>query len=146
MTAPAPGGVGAARAISLAINNAKLDPSEIDYICAHGTATPLNDVAETAAIKSALGEHAFKVPISSTKSMIGHLLGAAGAVSCVASVLAIRDNLVPPTINLETPDPECDLDYVPRTARKVRVDHSMVNAFGFGGQNAVVVFSRYDAA
>ncbi len=145
MTAPAPGGAGSARAISLAINNAKLDPSEIDYICAHGTATPLNDVAETAAIKSALGEHAFKVPISSTKSMIGHLLGAAGAVSCVASVLAIRDNVVPPTINLETPDPECDLDYVPRTARKVRVDHAMVNAFGFGGQNAVVVFSRYAA-
>ncbi len=144
ITVPAPGGEGAARAMRLAMKNAKLAPSEIDYICAHGTATPLNDVAETEAIKAAMGEAAYRVPISSTKSMVGHLFGAAGAVACITSALAIRDNVVPPTINLDTPDPACDLDYVPHTAREVRVDHAMVNAFGFGGQNAVVVLSRYD--
>lgn len=143
VTVPAPGGTGGARAMRLAMANAHLTSRDIDYICAHGTSTPLNDVAETAAIKAAFGDDAYGVPISSIKSMIGHAFGAAGALSCVASTLAIRDNVVPPTINLDTPDPECDLDYVPHTARAVTVDHAMVNAFGFGGQNAVVVFSRY---
>lgn len=145
MTVPAPGGAGAARAMRLALSNAHLTPGDIDYICAHGTSTSLNDAAETAAIKDAFGDDAYTVPISSTKSMIGHLFGAAGAISCIVSALAIRDNVVPPTINLDTPDPACDLDFVPHTAREVTVDHSMVNAFGFGGQNAVVVFSRYAA-
>ena len=129
--------------MSRALRNAQLQPEDIDYICAHGTATPLNDAAETLAIKKAFGDHAYRVAISSPKSMVGHLLGAAGAISSVAAVLAIRDGIIPPTINFETPDPECDLDYVPNVARKQAVRAAIVNAFGFGGQNAVVVFRQF---
>ncbi len=144
ISAPAPNGAGAARAMELALADARLRPEEIDYICAHGTSTPLNDVSETVAIKTTFGEHAYRVAISSPKSMIGHLVGAAGAVSGVVCVLAIRDNIVPPTINLENPDPECDLDYVPNVARRMPVNAAIANAFGFGGQNAVAVFRRYE--
>jgi 3-oxoacyl-[acyl-carrier-protein] synthase II len=144
ISAPAPNGAGAARAMELAIADARMRPDEIDYICAHGTSTPLNDVSETVAIKTTFGEHAYRVAISSPKSMIGHLVGAAGAVSGVVCALAIRDNIVPPTINLENPDPECDLDYVPNVARKMTVNAAIANAFGFGGQNAVAVFRRYE--
>jgi 3-oxoacyl-[acyl-carrier-protein] synthase II len=143
ISAPPPGGDGAARAMSKALTNADLSPNDVDYICAHGSSTPLNDAAETAAIKRVFGPAAYRMPISSPKSMVGHLFGAAGAISGLACVLAIHDNVVPPTINLDTPDPECDLDYVPHTARHVRVDTAMANAFGFGGQNAVAVFRRY---
>ena len=144
ISAPAPNGAGAARAMELALADARTRPDEIDYICAHGTSTPLNDVSETVAIKTTFGEHAYRVAISSPKSMIGHLVGAAGAVSGVVCALAIRDNIVPPTINLENPDPECDLDYVPNVARRMRVNAAIANAFGFGGQNAVAVFRRYE--
>jgi 3-oxoacyl-[acyl-carrier-protein] synthase II len=145
VSAPPPGGTGAARAMSKALASAGLAPDDIDYICAHGSSTPLNDVAETLAIKAAFGPAAYRIPISSPKSMVGHCFGAAGAISALTCVLAIRDNLVPPTINLDTPDPACDLDYVPHTARAVQVNVAMANAFGFGGQNAVAVFRRYEA-
>lgn len=140
ITAPAPDGHGATLAMSRAIKSAGLGPEDIDYISAHGTATPLNDVSETLSIKKALGEHAYKVAISSPKSMVGHLMGAAGAISAIASVLAIRDGIIPPTINLDTPDPKCDLDYVPNVARRAQVRAAMANGFGFGGQNSVAVF------
>lgn len=143
ISAPLPGGTGAARAMRMALGSAKTDLDDLDYICAHGTSTPLNDVSETEAIKSVFGECAYRIPISSPKSMIGHLVGAAGAVSGLVCVLAIRDNVIPPTINLDNPDPQCDLDYVPHTARYLQVDVAMANAFGFGGQNAVAVFRRY---
>jgi len=143
VTAPEPSGEAAAQAMARAMAAAGVAPEEVDYIVAHGTGTPLNDVTETLAIKRALGEHAYRVAISSPKSMVGHLLGAAGALSALAAVLAIRDGVVPPTINLEEPDPECDLDYVPQVARRMAVDVALVNAFGFGGQNASVVFRRY---
>ena len=143
ISAPEPTGRGAARAMSNAIRDAGLEPADVDYVVAHGTSTPLNDVTETRAIKVALGEHAYRIPISSPKSMIGHLLGAAGSAAAIAAVGAIRDRCVPPTINLETPDPECDLDYVPNVRREARVDTAMVNGFGFGGQNAVAVFRRF---
>ncbi|CCF85232.1 3-oxoacyl-(acyl-carrier-protein) synthase II (Beta-ketoacyl-ACP synthase II) (KAS II) [Nitrolancea hollandica Lb] len=144
ISAPLPGGTGAARAMKLALANANLTPRDIDYICAHGTSTPLNDISETAAIKDVFGEDAYRVAVSSPKSMIGHLVGAAGAVSGAVAVLAIRDNIVPPTTNLDNPDPECDLDYVPNVAREMQVDTVMVNAFGFGGQNVVAIFKRYE--
>ncbi|HET7768533.1 MAG TPA: beta-ketoacyl-ACP synthase II [Chloroflexota bacterium] len=144
ISAPAPGGAGAARAMTKALTSARVTPRDVDLIYAHGTSTSLNDVSETAAIKSTFGHDAHRVPISATKSMIGHPLGASGAISCVASVLSIRDSVIPPTINLDTADPECDLDYVPNQARTARVDTAMVNAFGFGGQNAVAVFRRYE--
>jgi 3-oxoacyl-[acyl-carrier-protein] synthase II len=143
ITAPEPNGYGAALAMQRAIKNSHISPQDVDYICAHGTGTPLNDAAETRAIKKVFGDHAYNVAISSPKSMVGHLLGAAGAISSAACVLAIRDNVVPPTINLETPDLECDLDYVPNEARKTNVDVSMANGFGFGGQNGVAVFRRF---
>jgi len=143
VSGPQPDGAGAARAMSMALARSHLAPRDIDYICAHGTATPLNDPAETAAIKTTFGDQAYHVPISSPKSMIGHLFGAAGAISALTCILAIRDGIVPPTINLETPDPLCDLDYVPHVARHTRVDTAMANAFGFGGQNAVAIFRRY---
>ena len=117
-------------------------PDEIDYIVAHGTSTQLNDVTETRAIKAAYGEHAYKVAISSPKSMIGHLVGAAGVASVLAGIGAIRDQVIPPTANLHTPDPECDLDYVPLTARPARVETVAVDGFGFGGQNAVAILRR----
>ncbi len=143
ITAPDPEGDGAARAMSLALRFAGLRPEDIDVIFAHGTGTPLNDVSETKAIKKVFGEHAYRLAITATKSMVGHLLGAAGAISSLAAVLSIRDGMVPPTINLEEPDPECDLDYVPGVARKMEVRRAMVNAFGFGGQNVAVIFGRY---
>jgi 3-oxoacyl-[acyl-carrier-protein] synthase II len=140
VTAPDPNGYGAALAMSRALKSAGLGPEDIDYICAHGTGTPLNDVSETMSIKKVFGEHAYRVPISSPKSMVGHLMGAAGAISSIACVLAIHDGIIPPTINLDTPDPECDLDYVPNVARHVPVRTAMANGFGFGGQNSVAVF------
>jgi len=140
VTAPDPSGYGAALAMSRALKSAGLGPEDIDYICAHGTGTPLNDVSETMSIKKVFGKHAYRVPISSPKSMVGHLMGAAGAISSIACVLAIRDGIIPPTINLDTPDPECDLDYVPNVARHTTVRTAMANGFGFGGQNSVAVF------
>jgi 3-oxoacyl-[acyl-carrier-protein] synthase II len=142
ISAPEPTGRGQARAMTLALRNAGVAPDEVDYIVAHGTATPLNDATETRAIKAAYGAHAHKVAISSPKSMIGHLVGAAGIASALAAIGAIRDQVIPPTANLNTPDPDCDLDYVPLTARKAKVDTVAVNGFGFGGQNAVAIFRR----
>jgi 3-oxoacyl-[acyl-carrier-protein] synthase II len=142
ISAPEPSGRGQARAMTLALKNAGVAPDEIDYIVAHGTATPLNDATETRAIKTAYGTHAKKVQISSPKSMIGHLVGAAGVASALAGIGAIRDQVIPPTANLRDPDPECDLDYVPLTARKARVDTVAINGFGFGGQNAVAIFRK----
>ncbi len=143
ISAPEPTGRGAARAMTRALDDARVRPEDVDYIVAHGTSTPLNDVTETRAIKAAFGEHAYRIPISSPKSMIGHLLGAAGSAAAIAAVCAIRDGCIPPTINYDTPDPECDLDVVPNVKREVRVDTAMVNGFGFGGQNAVAVFQRF---
>jgi 3-oxoacyl-[acyl-carrier-protein] synthase II len=142
ISAPEPSGRGQARAMTLALKNAGVAPDEIDYIVAHGTATPLNDQTETRAIKTAYGEHARRVAISSPKSMIGHLVGAAGIASVLAGVGAIRDQIIPPTANLHTPDPECDLDYVPLTARKANVETVAVHGFGFGGQNAVTILRK----
>ena len=142
ITAPAEGGQGATRAIRKALADAGLRPENVDYISAHGTATPLNDASETAAIKAALGEHAYKVAISSTKSMTGHIMGATGAIESVFCALTIRDQILPPTINYETPDPDCDLDYVPNEARPARVRVCLNNAFGFGGHNAVLAFKE----
>ncbi|MGA7732335.1 MAG: beta-ketoacyl-ACP synthase II [Chloroflexia bacterium] len=143
ITAPAPGGVGAARAITRALKYAGLTPEDIDYIAAHGTSTPLNDASETAAIKKALGEHAYKVAISSNKSMVGHSLGAAGAFSAVAAAYALKEGIAPPTINYQYPDPECDLDYVPNEARAMKIRAVLVNGFGFGGQNGVLVLREW---
>ncbi len=140
ITAPLPSGEGAVLAMHRALRNAEMGVDEVEYICAHGTSTPLNDVSETNAIKRAFGERAYRIPISSNKSMIGHLLGAAGAMSSLAAVQTIRHGVIAPTINLETPDPECDLDYVPNMARQTRVRTAIANGFGFGGQNAVAVF------
>jgi 3-oxoacyl-[acyl-carrier-protein] synthase II len=142
ISAPEPTGRGQSRAMTNALRNSGVAPDEIDYIVAHGTATPLNDVTETRAIKTAYGAHAKKVAISSPKSMIGHLVGAAGIASALAAIGAIRDQVIPPTANLRTPDPECDLDYVPLTARKTKVETVAVHGFGFGGQNAVAIFRR----
>ena len=143
MTAPDPEGDGAARAMASALKDAALDPTEVGYINAHGTSTPYNDKFETMGIKRVFGEHAYKFAVSSTKSMIGHLLGAAGGVEAIATVLAISHGLLPPTINYETPDPECDLDYVPNQARKQEVEVALSNAFGFGGTNATLAFRRF---
>ncbi len=145
LTAPAPEGEGAARCMKLALKDAKLAPEAIGYINAHGTSTPFNDANETKAIKAVFGDHAKKVAVSSTKSMTGHLLGAAGGVEAVISSLAIARGVLPPTINYQTPDPDCDLDYVPNQAREVRVDAVMSNSFGFGGTNAVLIMKRYSA-
>jgi 3-oxoacyl-[acyl-carrier-protein] synthase II len=146
ISAPEPTGRGATRAMTNALRNAGVTTDEIDYIVAHGTATPLNDVTETRAIKAAFGAQARRVAISSPKSMIGHLVGAAGIASALAAIGAIRDQIIPPTANLHSPDPECDLDYVPLIARPAKIDTVMVNGFGFGGQNAVAVFRRYTGA
>ena len=143
ITAPAAGGLGAARAMRKALDDANLQPEDIDYISAHGTSTPLNDASETAAIKHAFGEHAYQVAISSTKSMTGHIMGATGAIETVFCTMAIQDQTVPPTINYETPDPECDLDYIPNHARPTRVRACMNNAFGFGGHNAVLIIKEF---
>jgi 3-oxoacyl-[acyl-carrier-protein] synthase II len=142
ISAPEPTGRGQAMAMTKAMRHAEVAPDEVDYIVAHGTSTQLNDVTETRAIKAAYGEHAYKVAISSPKSMIGHLVGAAGVASVLAGIGAIRDQVIPPTANLHTPDPECDLDYVPVTARPARVDTVAVDGFGFGGQNAVAILRR----
>ncbi|HEX9116840.1 MAG TPA: beta-ketoacyl-ACP synthase II [Anaerolineae bacterium] len=142
ITAPAEDGVGAADCMLGALADAGLAPQDVNYINAHGTSTPLNDAIETKAIKAALGQYAYQVPVSSTKSMTGHLMGAAGAIEGVFAVLAIRDQMLPPTINQEMPDPACDLDYVPNRARAAAVDVAMSNSFGFGGHNATVVFRR----
>jgi 3-oxoacyl-[acyl-carrier-protein] synthase II len=143
ITAPAEGGIGAARAVSKALEMAGVEPAEVDYINAHGTATPLNDSVETAALKVALGEAAYNTAISSTKSMTGHIMGATGAIESVFCVKAIQDQIMPPTINYETPDPECDLDYIPNVARPGKVDVTVNNAFGFGGHNAVLVIRKF---
>ena len=142
ISAPEPSGRGQARAMTLALKHAGIAPDEVDYIVAHGTATQLNDSTETRAIKAAYGAHAYKVAISSPKSMIGHLVGAAGIASALAAIGAIRDQIIPPTVNLHSPDPECDLDYVPNVARPAKVDTVAINGFGFGGQNAVAIFRR----
>ena len=144
MTMPSQGGEGAARCMVNALKDAGLNPDEIDYINAHGTSTPAGDVAETSAIKTALGDAARTVAVSSTKSMIGHLLGAAGGVEAVFSVLAIRDQVAPPTINLDNPDEGCDLDYVPHTARNMPINVAMSNSFGFGGTNGTIIFKKLD--
>ena len=144
ITLPRPGGAGAARAMARALQTAGLRPADIGYINAHGTSTPANDAAETAAIKAVLGEHAYRVPVSSTKSMTGHLLGGAGALEALVCLLAMRDGIVPPTINYETPDPDCDLDYVPNRARRLPVRAVMSNSFGFGGHNVSLVLTAPD--
>ena len=144
MTMPSQGGEGAARCMVNAMNDAGINPEDIHYINAHGTSTPAGDVAETQAIKTALGNASEQVAVSSTKSMIGHLLGAAGGVEAVFSILAIRDQVAPPTINLDNPDEACDLDYVPHTARQMPIDISMSNSFGFGGTNGTVIFKKLD--
>ncbi len=145
ITAPAEDGAGAAMAMRLALKQADLQPNQIDYINAHGTSTPLNDKSETLAIKTVFGEYAYKVPISSTKSMTGHLMGAAGSLEAMVCVKVINEGIIPPTINYENPDPECDLDYTPNTARCLAVSTVMSNSFGFGGHTAVVIFRRYQA-
>jgi 3-oxoacyl-[acyl-carrier-protein] synthase II len=144
ITAPCPDGDGSMRCIRMALKDAGIGPDEVDYINAHGTSTDLNDSSETLAIKGAFGERAYHIPASSTKSMTGHLLGAAGAIEAIFSVLAIRDQVCPPTINYEYPDPECDLDYVPNTAREHAINVAVSNSFGFGGTNAVLVFKRFE--
>jgi 3-oxoacyl-[acyl-carrier-protein] synthase II len=143
ITSPIPGGLGAARAIELVLKDAELTPQMVSYINAHGTSTAANDTNETAAIKKALGEHAYKVPISSTKSMTGHLLGGSGGIEAVATVLAIANDKIPPTINLENPDTECDLDYVPNSSRAQKVEVALSNSFGFGGHNVTLAFKKY---
>ena len=143
ISAPDPSGYGATLAMQRALRDAGVAPEEVDYVVAHGTSTPLNDATETKAIRAAFGSHADRLAVSSNKSMVGHTLGAAGAMSALAAVLAIRDGVIPPTINQESPDPDCDLDYVPNVSRKADVDVAIINGFGFGGQNAVTVFRRF---
>ncbi len=140
MTSPSLGGEGAARCMKNALKDAELNPEDVQYINAHGTSTPAGDVAETAALKLAMGKHAYDVMVSSTKSMTGHLLGAAGGIEAIFSILALRDQVVPPTINLDNQDPECDLDYVANTARQAKLSVAMSNSFGFGGTNGTLVF------
>lgn len=143
MTAPAPGGEGGARCMIQALDGAKINPEDVDYINAHGTSTPAGDLAETEGIKSVFGDHANHLMVSSTKSMIGHLLGAAGGVEAALTVLGLHESVVPPTINLENPDPKCDLDYVPNEARDVKMNIAMSNSFGFGGTNATVILKAF---
>jgi 3-oxoacyl-[acyl-carrier-protein] synthase II len=146
ITQPTEGGEGGVRAIRIALKKAGLEPGDIDYINAHGTSTPLNDKHETMALKTAFGEYAYRIPVSSTKSMLGHLLGAAGAIEAAICVLTIQHGVIPPTINLTSPDPDCDLDYVPNVARQAKVDTALSNAFGFGGHNSTLIFRRYQEA
>jgi 3-oxoacyl-[acyl-carrier-protein] synthase II len=146
ITLPAPGGRGAAGSMKLALADAGMTTEQIDYINAHGTSTRPNDSAETAAIKTVFGERAYAIPVSSTKSMTGHLLGAGGGIEAIACIQAIKNGVLPPTINYENPDPECDLDYVPNVARQVPISTAMSNSFGFGGHNATLIFQRYDAS
>jgi len=144
ITAPSPEGDGAVRCMRMAIKDAKLKPEDVDYINAHGTSTPLNDFTETIAIKTVFGDHAKKIPISATKSMTGHLLGAAGSTEAIFTILAIQDGIMPPTINYEEPDPQCDLDYVPNVARRKTINVAMSNAFGFGGTNATLILKKFE--
>jgi 3-oxoacyl-(acyl-carrier-protein) synthase len=146
ISAPAENGAGAAICMQIALNDAGLSYTDIGYINAHGTSTLLNDKSETAAIKAVFGEQAYHIPVSSTKSMTGHLLGAAGALEALICVKVLQDSMLPPTINYETPDPDCDLDYVPNQARLVKVQHIMSNSFGFGGHNATIIISQYNEA
>ena len=143
ITAPDPDGEGATRAMRLALQSTGLQPSDVDVVFAHGTSTPLNDVTETMAIKRVFGDHAYKMAITATKSMVGHMMGAAGAISALAAVLAMHEGVIPPTINYDHPDPQCDLDYVPNQARRAQANTAIVNAFGFGGQNVTLVMKRY---
>jgi 3-oxoacyl-[acyl-carrier-protein] synthase II len=143
MTSPSPGGEGGGRCMKAALNRAGLNPEDVDYINAHGTSTPAGDVAETQGIKGVFGDHAKKLMVSSSKSMTGHLLGAAGGIEAAFSVLAVHNGVVPPTINLDNPDPECDLDYVPHTAREANIDVAISNSFGFGGTNASVIVRKF---
>jgi 3-oxoacyl-[acyl-carrier-protein] synthase II len=143
ITSPPEDGEGARLAMVNALNDARLDPSQIDYLNAHATSTPLGDKAETIAMKRAFGEHAKRMAVSSTKSMTGHLLGAAGVVEAIFSILALRDQVAPPTTNYQTPDPDCDLDYVPNTARQMKIETALSNSFGFGGTNGSLIFRRF---
>jgi len=143
ITTPSEGGEGAARCMKLALRDAGLNADQVDYINAHGTSTPAGDLGETKAMKAALGDHAYKVAVSSTKSMIGHLLGAAGGIEAVLTTLSIKHQIAPPTINMDNQDPECDLDFVPNTARNMKIDIAMSNSFGFGGTNGSLIFKRY---
>ncbi|HKI17799.1 MAG TPA: beta-ketoacyl-[acyl-carrier-protein] synthase II, partial [Isosphaeraceae bacterium] len=144
LVAPCADGEGAARTMTWALQDAGVGPEDVDYINAHGTSTPLNDLSETVAIKAALGEFAYRVPISSTKSMIGHALGGSGALETVACLKTIETGMIHPTVNLEHPDPECDLDYVPNVSRRAAVRTVLKNSFGFGGQNACLVLRRFE--
>jgi 3-oxoacyl-[acyl-carrier-protein] synthase II len=143
ITAPAPDGEGAMVAMKRALQNAQMPPDEIDHINAHGTATQLNDPIETAAVKAVFGQRAYAIPISATKSMTGHMMGATGALESIFSVMALQEGVLPPTINLHLPDPACDLDYVPNVARRQVIGTVMNNSFGFGGHNSVLIFRRY---
>jgi 3-oxoacyl-[acyl-carrier-protein] synthase II len=143
MAAPPPGHDGAARSMLVALKDTGLNPEEIDYINAHGTSTPLNDLYETQAIKTLFGRHARKLMVSSTKSMTGHMLGATGGVEAIFAIKALQEGIIPPTINLDNPDPECDLDYVPNIARKKEIHAAMSNTFGFGGVNSVLAFKKF---
>jgi 3-oxoacyl-[acyl-carrier-protein] synthase II len=144
MTSPSPGGEGAARCMQNAMRNAGLNASDVQHLNAHGTSTPLGDVAETQAVKLAFGDNAKDLAVSSTKSMVGHLLGAAGGVEAVYTAMALHTQIVPPTINLNNPSPECDLDYVPNTAREIQLQHALSNSFGFGGTNGTLALSKFD--
>ena len=143
ITAPAPNGEGAARAMQMAIDDAQVSPARVGYINAHGTSTPYNDLFETQAVKTVFGDHAYKLAMSSTKSMTGHLLGAAGGIEAIFTVLALKEGILPPTMNLHEPDPECDLDYVPNAARKAEVEYALSNSLGFGGHNACLLFKKF---
>ena len=143
MTSPSPNGEGAADCMRLAVADAKLNMDDVGYINAHGTSTPAGDVAETMAVKAAFGDHARELAVSSTKSMTGHMLGAAGGAEALFTVLALRDQVMPPTINLDNPDEQCDLDYVPHNAREAKIDVAISNSFGFGGTNGTLVFRRF---
>jgi len=146
VTQPLENGAGAAKAMQIVLKKAGITPTEVDYINAHGTSTQLNDTTETRAIKTVFGDYAYRVPISSTKSMLGHLIGCAGAAEALICIMAIRNGIIPPTINLTHPDPECDLDYVPNAARQAKVTNTLSNAFGFGGHNSVLIFREYSEA
>ncbi len=145
ITSPSPGGEGAARCMAMALKDGRVSLSEVGYVNAHGTSTKHGDELETIAIKTVFGDHAYKIPVSSTKSMTGHLLGAAGGVEAVIAILTVHNGIVPPTINLDNPDPECDLDYVPHEARRMTVDYALTNSFGFGGTNACLLFKKFTA-
>ena len=145
ITSPPEDGDGAFRVMRNALRDARIEPSQVDYINAHGTSTPVGDRAETMALKRAFGDHAYKVAVSSTKSMTGHLLGGAGGLEAGITVLAIRDQIAPPTINYENPDPACDLDYVPNQARPMKIEYALSNSFGFGGTNGCLIFKKYES-